>query len=327
MAHLQLTYAGGDYDRTRPLLDGRVTPQGIDLIYLPMAVSEAFFRMARFREFDASEMSLAGTLIGWSRGDRDLVAIPVFPSRLFRHACLYVNRRAGIRHPWDLKGKRIGLPEYQITAAVWVRAFLEHDYGVAPRDVEWFTGGVNQPGRVERFHTFPPPGVRITPIGPDRALGDLLLAGEIDALISPALPRAFLDRRDQVDRLFPNFREVETDYFKRTGIFPIMHTVVIQRPVLERHPFVARSLFEAFCRAQELATRALASTEVLPVSLAWAHAVYEEDRTLLGEHRWDHGLPANRKVLETLVQYLWEQGLLAGPVDLDEVFAPSVRDG
>jgi 4,5-dihydroxyphthalate decarboxylase len=326
MANVALSYAGGDYDRTRPLIDGRVRPEGIDLTYLPMLPPEAFFRMVRFKEFDASEMSLAATFIGWSRGERDLVAIPAFPSRMFRHACIYVNRQSGVRHPRDLKGKRFGIPEYQITAAVWVRAFLEHDYGVSPRDVEWFTGGVNAPGREERIRLDPPPGVAVHPIGPDRTLNAMLLAGEIDALMCPALPRAFLERRDTVDRLFPDFREVETDYFRRTGIFPIMHTVVIRRPVYERHPFAARSLFDAFCRAQDLASRALYTTEALPVSLTWAHAVYEEDRALLGERLWDHGLAANRKVLETLLQYCGEQGLLAGPVDLEAVFAPSVRE-
>ncbi len=326
MGTLRLTYAGGDYDRTRPLIDGRVNPQGIDLTYLPMLPPEAFFRMVRHKEFDASEMSLAATFIQWSRGNRDFVAIPVFPSRMFRHACIYTNKQAVVQHPWHLKGKRFGLPEYQITAAIWVRAFLEHDYNVSPKDVEWFTGGVNSPGRQERIRLDPPPGVSITPIGPDRTLNDMLLRGEIDALMCPAFPRAFLEQRDKVYRLFPNFREVETDYFRRTGIFPIMHTVVIQRALYERHPFVARSLVDAFCRAQALASAALYTTEALPVSLAWAHAACEEDRALLGDRLWDHGLAENRKVLETLLQYCGEQGLLAGPVDLEEVFAPSVRE-
>jgi len=147
MGRLQLTYAGGDYDRTRPLMDGRVQPEGIDLIYLPMGPWEAFARMVRHQEFDASEMSLAATVILSSRGVRDLVALPVFPSRMFRHSCIYTNKQSAVRHPWDLKGKRFGLAEYQMTAAVWVRGFLEHDYGVSPRDVEWFTGSVNEAGR------------------------------------------------------------------------------------------------------------------------------------------------------------------------------------
>jgi 4,5-dihydroxyphthalate decarboxylase len=320
-----LSYAGGDYDRTRPLIDGRVVPEGIDLTYLPMRPDEAFFRMVRFKEFDASEMCMAATFIGWSRGERDFVAIPIFPSRMFRHACLYVNKHAGVRHPWDLKGKRLGVPEYQITAAVWVRACLQHDYHVLPREVEWFTGGVNQPWPEEGIPLRPPPGVKVTPIGSHRTLNTMLLQGEIDALLCPALPQAFLEHRDKVDRLFPNFREVEADYYKRTGIIPIMHTVVIRRDVYERQPFVARSLCAAFCRAQDVANRALYSTDALPVSLVWAHALFEEDRAFFGDHLWDHGLEENRMVLEALLQSCGEQGLLAGPLRLDEVFAPSVR--
>ena len=326
MGSLPITYAGGDYDRTRPLMDGRVRPQGIDLTYLPMGPWEAFTRMVRHQEFDASEMSLAATVILWSRGVRDFVALPVFPSRMFRHACIYINKQFVVRHPWDLKGKRLGLADYQMTAAVWVRAFLEHDYGVSPRDVEWFTGSVNEAGREERLPLDPPPGVTLTAIGPDRSLNDMLLRREIDALMSTALPRAFLAHRETVDRLFPNFRDVEADYFRRTGLLPIMHTVVIRRAVYERHPFVARSLFDAFCRAQDLASRHLYTTEAPPVSSVWAHAVYEEERALLGDRLWDHGLARNRKVLETFLQYCGEQGLLDGPADLDEIFAPSVRD-
>ncbi len=325
MGGLHLICAGGDYDRTRPLIDGRVRPAGIDLTYLPMGPWEAFARMVRHQEFDVSEMSLAATIILWSGGVRDFVALPVFPSRMFRHGCIYTNRQTVVRHPWDLKGKRFGLAEYQMTAAVWVRAFLEHDYGVSPREVEWFTGSVNEAGREERLPLEPPPGVCLTPIGPDRTLNDMLLRGEIDALMSTALPRAFLQDRERVHRLFPNFQEVEADYFRRSGLLPIMHTAVFRRAVYERHPFVARSLFEAFCRAQDLASQALYTTEAPPVSTVWSHAMYEGDRALLGDRLWDHGLPANRKVLETFLQYLGEQGLLAGPADLDEVFAPSVR--
>lgn len=318
-----LTLACGGYDRTLALALGDVRPAGLDLTYLRLPVEEIFWRMTRHDEFDAAEMSMSSYLIRRSRGDDALLAIPVFTSRFFRHSCIFVNAAAGIERPEDLKGRRVGVPEYQMTAAVWIRGFLEDDYGVRPADLRWFQGGLEQPGRSEKL-PIQVPGVEITPITPEQTLSSLLAAGRLDAVLGARAPSTFDGRR--VKRLFPDYRTVEADYFKRTGLFPIMHTVVLRRELLARHPWVARSLYDAFSAAKARAMAELGSSVALAATLPWLVAEVESARALMGEDYWPYGVEPNRPTLEALARYSYEQGLSARVVSVDELFAPSTLD-
>lgn len=318
---LPLTLACGDYDRTRALRWGLVEAEGIDLNYLCMPVEETFWRTARFREFDAAEMSMGSYLIRRGQGIDDLVAIPVFPSRMFRHAYYFLHAGAGITRPEELKGRRMGVPEYQITAAIWMRGILEHDHGVAPQDMRWYAGGVYEPGRIEKQHISLPNGVVVESIPEGRTLSEVIATGEIDAMITARAPLTFRDGTNRVARLFPNFREVERDYYRRTGIFPIMHTVVIKREVLDAHPWVAMNLYKAFCAAKEEFMRSFDDDSAMRLMLPGLIAELEEARDLMGEDFWPYGLEPNRHVLETLKGYASEQGLLERPLELDDLFA------
>jgi len=318
---LPLTLACGDYDRTRGLRWGTVEAEGIDINYLCMPVEETFWRMARSREFDVSEMSMGSYLIRRAKGIDDLVAIPVFPSRYFRHGFYFVNSKSGITKAEDLKGRKMGVPEYQITAAIWMRGILEHDHGVAPRDVRWFSGGLFEPGRIEKQHITLPEGVVVESIPEGRTLSDMIATGEVDALISARAPRTFRDGTNRVARLFPDFRDMERDYFKRTNIFPIMHTVVIRREILEAHPWVAMNMYKAFCAAKDEFLSSFDDDSAMRLMLPGSIAELEEVRDTMGEDFWPYGLEPNRHVLQTLMDYASEQGLLEKKLDLDKIFA------
>ena len=260
MSKLRLTLACWDYDRTRALADGRVRPEGIDLNFLPLHVEETFFRMLRNREFDVAEMSLSSYCVSLMRDDPAFVAIPVFPSRFFRHSCIFVSTRSGISEPKDLIGKRFGVPEYQMTAPVWIRGILADEYGVDPASVTYMSGGEEEPGRDEKLKLNLPEKIKLVPIGPDKTLAQMLADGEIDALHTARTPSTFYSRPDDVKRLFPDFVAVEKDYYRRTGIFPIMHVVAIRRSVYEANRWIAQSLFKAFCEAQQVTYDNLAVT-------------------------------------------------------------------
>ena len=320
---VRLTLACGASDRTWPLMLGDVKPAGIDLTFLRMYPEEVFWRMTRHAEFDAAEMSMSSYILRRSRGDDRAIAIPVFTSREFRHSCIWVRRDAGIDRPEDLKGKRIGAAEWQLTANLWIRGFLQDDYGVAPGDLRWFLGGLYQPGRTEKL-SVDIPGVDLNQIGPTQTLSQMVVDGEIDAVIGPRPPHGFPGPR--LRRLFEDFKSVEQDYFRRTGIFPIMHTVVVRRDVLEKDPWVARSLYDAFCEAKRLATHELADPVVLCTTLPWQVAEVEQTRALMGEDYWPYGLEPNRKTLETLIRYSCEQGLAAQAVEVDSLFAANTLD-
>jgi 4,5-dihydroxyphthalate decarboxylase len=327
MDRLHLDFACGSYDRTRALQDGSVQAEGIDLTYVPVdPPEEVFWRMLMHREFDVAEMSLGSYVAGVARGDFPFVAIPAFVSRMFRHSAAYVSVASGIRRPEDLKGKRVGVPEYQMTATVWLRGILEDDFGVRPRDVRWFTGGQEHPGRREKIPLALPPDVHLERIGEDRTLSAMLLAGEIDALLAARMPSPFVDGSPGVRRLFPRYRELEADYFRRTGIFPIMHLVAIRRDIYERHRWIAQSLLKALTEAKERCARTLYDTRALRVMLPWAVDGYEEARALMGQDFWPYGLEANRTVLETFIRYAHGQGVAARRPAVDELFAPETLD-
>jgi 4,5-dihydroxyphthalate decarboxylase len=320
---VRVTLACGATDRTMPLILGDVRPAGIDLTFLRMYPEEVFWRMTRHAEFDAAEMSLSSYLLRRSRGDDAVLAIPVFTSREFRHSCIWVRSDARIDAPQDLRGTRMGVPEYQMTAAVWIRGMLSDDYAVAPSELDWFSGGLYEPGREEKL-PISIPGVNITAIQAHQTLSDMLLEGELDAIMGPRPPRGFPGHK--VRRLFEDFKPIEQAYFKRTGVFPIMHTVVIRRELLDREPWVARSLYDAFCEAKARATAQLSEAVVLAVTLPWLIAEVESTQALMGEDYWPYGVERNRAALETLVRYSCEQGLAQRGVPIEELFAPSTLD-
>jgi 4,5-dihydroxyphthalate decarboxylase len=326
MSKIKLTLACWDYDRTRALQDGSVQVEGVELIYLPLRVEETFWRMLRHGEFDAAELSVGSYMMARDKGHPKLIAIPVFPSRAFRHSCIYINTDAGIKEPQDLAGKRVGVPEYQITMAIWARGILQHEYGVGPEKMKWFTGGEEHPGRQDKIKHDLPSGIDIRSIGPDQTLSSMLESGEIDAMISAHMPSPFVRRSPKVRRLIPNFRDVEKEYYRRAKIFPIMHTVALREDVYQKHPWVAQSLCKAFAEAKRICRDSMYEFSALKYMLAWSIAEMEEERETLGEDAWPYGLEPNRHVLETLVQYAHEQGLIKKRLDLRSLFAPNTLE-
>ena len=326
MGKIRLTLACWDYDRTRALQEGRVEVEGVELTYLPLRVEETFWRMLRYQEFDACELSMGSYLIARDKGHPPFVAIPVFPSRAFRHSCVFINTGAGIQEPKDLIGKRVGVPEYQMTMAIWVRGILQHEYGVPPQKINWFTGGQEEPGRIDKVRHDLPPNIDIHPIGPDQTLSSMLESGELDALMSTYLPMPFVRRSPKVRRLIPNFREVEREYYRRTKIFPIMHCVALREDVYQNYPWVAQSLYKAFCEAKMRCQESMYEFSALKYMLAWSIAEMEEEMEIFGNDLWPYGSEANRHGLETLVHYAHEQGLIQKKVDVKDLFAPNTLE-
>lgn len=322
---LSMTLACGPYDRTEALRSGQVQPRGIDLTYLSLPVEEVFYRMVRNREFDVAEMSLSTYVLTVAQG-QPFVAIPVFPSRCFRHSSIYVNADAGIEQPGDLIGRTVGIPEWQVTAAVWIRGILAEQHGVPLDGVHYRTGGLHSPGRVEKVATTVPDGIDVAPIPAGRTLADMLVSGEVDALYTPRTPEPFTDGNRKVRRLFTDFREVEEDYFRRTSIFPIMHVVVIRRELYEQHRWVARELYRAFVLAKEACETGLDETASLRYMLPWLHEDVARTKSLMGEDYWRYGLDDQDPTLATFLRYSHEQGLADRAWMPAEIFAPEATD-
>jgi 4,5-dihydroxyphthalate decarboxylase len=323
---LRLSLACQPYDRARALADGSVRPEGIELVFLPFEVEETFWRMARFREFDASEMSLSSYVKTLNSERPPFIAIPAFPSRFFRHSCIFVSAKSGIRRPEELKGRRVGVPEYQMTAPVWIRGILSDDYGVKASDVEHFSGGEEEPGREEKLKLDLPPEIRVSSIPKTKTLSRMLADGELDALVTARAPSTFYSEPNAVKRLFPDFVQTEHEYYRRTKIFPIMHTVVLRRDVYEANPWVAQALFKAFSLAKQKAVTALWETHALATMLPWQVAHVEDAKREMGEDWWPYGLEANRHVLETFLRYHHEQGLSKRRLAPEELFAPETLE-
>lgn len=323
MSKLRLTLACWDYDRTRPLIDGRVQPEGIDLNILVLRPRETFQRMLDDREFHASELSLASYTALKGRGACPFVAIPVAVSKIFRHSCIYVRTGAGIEKPEDLKGKRVGTSQYSSTALVFMRGMLQHDHGVLDSDMHWFMGGLNTFVEQPLIPLNLPKNIRLDFLA-GQTLEGMFEANELDALLSIYIPRLFLQRDPRISRLFPNFKEVEQAYYRRTKIFPIMHTVVIREDVHREHPWVAASLYEAFRKARDLAVDGLYDTDALRLALPFLLDHVEETWRIFGEDFWSYGLEANRPTLAAIGRYVYEQGLSPRVVEPDELFAPGL---
>lgn len=323
MTDLRLKLACWDYDRTRPLVDGRVRPAGIDLDVTFLRPRETFPRMLDDREFDTSELSLASyaSLVG--RGDCPFVAVPIAVSKIFRHSCIYIHRDAGIKRPEDLRGKRVGTTQFSSTAAVFMKGLLSDDFGVHQEDMTWYVGGLTTPAQKPLIPLDLAPGLQLNFLEGEETLEGMFDEGRLDALLSIYLPDSFHAGRPWVRRLFPDYRSIEEDWFRRTGIFPIMHTLVLRRDTYEEHPWIARSIYDAFDRSTDLAMEELYDTDALRVCLPWLLHHVEEARSVFGDPKWwRHGLETNRPTWEALGRYVYEQGLSPRPVSADELFVP-----
>ncbi len=325
MPDLKLTLACWDYDRTRPLIDGRVRPEGIDLDIKLLRPRQTFQRMLDDREFHVSELSLASYAALKGRGDCGFVAVPVALSKIFRHSCIYVRAGSGIAVPSDLKGKRVGTSQYSSTALVFMRGMLQHDYGVAPSDLHWFMGGLNTFTEQPLIPLNLPKDVRLDFLPAGKTLEGMFEAGELDALLSIYIPSLFHRRSPRIARLFPDFKQVEQDYYRRTRIFPIMHVVVLREDVYREHPWAARSIYQAFAAAKKLAVEGLYDTDALQLALPWLLDHVEEARRVFGEDFWSYGLEPNRPTFAALGRFVHEQGLCPRAVSPDELFAPDVE--
>ncbi len=324
--NMKLTLACWDYDRTRPIMENRVRFDGIDLNYLNLVVEEIFFRQMRHHEFDVSEMSFSSYLVSRFEASPPFIAIPVFPSRSFRHSGIYIHTNSGIQAPEDLIGKRIGCAEYQLTANVWIRGLLNDEYGVTPSSYLTLTGGLEQPGRIEKAGVSLPPGIQTEDIGPTRTLSEMLDRGEIDALFTPRAPSSFSGGSANVRRLFEDTYTAEREYYQRTKIFPIMHLVAIRREVYEENPWVAQSLFKGFVEARRMADQDLHETAALKVMLPWLIRHVADTEEIMGQDFWTYGYESNREVVNRLLRYHHEQGLSPRQLTGEEIFAPETLE-
>ncbi len=323
MAKLPLNFACALYDRMQPLYTGEVQAEGIDLNFIPIELPRPIFdRMSGGREFDVAEYSSSEFVQRFAAKECPFVAIPVFPSRTFRHSFISVRAKSGIKTPKDLEGKRVGVPLYTMTAAIFIRGLLQHEYGVDLSKVHWVQGAINEGGA----HGAPTvlPLLKHVPIEVNtsgKSLSDLIEAGEVDATIGTSLPQAIRKNPD-IRRLFPNFRELEKDYYKRTKIYPIMHLVAIRKDVYEKHPFVATSLYNAFNKSKAIALERMKNLRALRYMLPWMTADIDEIYDVFGDDPWPYGIEPNRPTLEALVTYLVDQYLVERPMKVDDLFAP-----
>ncbi len=321
MPKLRLTMACWNYDRTRALMDGRIPIEGVDLNYLNLVVEETFFRMMRNQEFDVAEMSLSSYTLSLFRDPAPFIAIPVYPSRSFRHSGIFVNADAGIREPRDLIGKRVGNPEYQLTANVWIRGLLADEYGVPIDSVRYFRGGLETPGRIEKAAVSLPPAIHIEDISENKTLAQMLETGEIDAIYAPRAPSTLYSNPAKVRHLFPDYAAAERAYYLKTKIFPIMHVIAIRREVYEKNRWVAQSLYKAFAAAQQEVYADLHEFAALKFMLPWLIPHVEETERLMGRDFWPYGFEPNLETLRTFLRYSFEQGLSKRLLEPKELFA------
>ncbi len=324
MSTLRLRFGCGDYDRTRPIVEGTVQIDGIKLDWERVDTPHELFVRVLDGEFDLAEFSLSGLTAAAARGDDRLIGIPVFTSRLFRHSFIFVNPNGSVQEPRDLIGKKVGIPDYTVTAAVWIRGLLQHDYDVAPNQIEWCQGGLDRPIPIRPLAYRLPEDVKIGSVAEGNALGPMLEAGELDAVISPGLPEAFKRRSPKMRRLFPNYHEVELDYFQRTGIVPIMHTLAMRRAIHDSDPSIATRLFAAFSEAKRFALAEVSETGAPKVTLTWLQDALEREREVFGEDPWPYGFAANRKTLEAFTAYSFEQGLCQTHVPAESLYASNL---
>jgi 4,5-dihydroxyphthalate decarboxylase len=326
MAKLPITIACGPYDRVRALRNGRVVIDGCEANFLTGGPEELFFRAIKHQEFDICEMSMSSYMMALSRNEAYYLPIPVFLSRVFRHSSIYIRTDRGIREPKDLVGREVGVPEYQMTAALWARGILEDEYGIPPSAIKWRTGGLHQAGRSEKIKLKLPPDIDVKPIPADKSLDGMLRNGELDAVVSARAPRSHDKKLPNIGRLFPKYKQVESDYFAKTGLFPIMHTLGIRRPLVEQHPWLANSLFNAFLEAKNIALAEIRDIDALAVTLPWLNDEIDQTIELMGDDYWPYGVEPNRRTLEAMVRYAHRHGVTARQLSVDELFVRSTSD-
>ncbi|MGE0737128.1 MAG: ABC transporter substrate-binding protein [Alphaproteobacteria bacterium] len=323
---LPISIACWDYDRVRALTTGAVAIEGCAPNFITLGPEEVFFRAFRHHEFDVTELSFSSYTLATSRGNCPYTAIPVFISRVFRHSGIYIRTDRGIKSAADLKGKTIGVPEYQMTAAVWIRGILEDMYGVPTRDVHWRSGGLEEPGRHEKIELNLSKEIDVKPIPDGATLNAMFERGELDAVTTPRAPSCYVNGAPHIARLFPNFRDAEKEYFRKTGIFPIMHVIGIRKTLVEKNPWLAASLFKAFSQAKAACMPNLTEVAALKISLPWVAQEAEETMAVMGKDFWPYGVPANRKTLDAFVRYHHTQGLSDRQMRLDELFVASTLE-
>jgi 4,5-dihydroxyphthalate decarboxylase len=316
---LELSIAVGPYDRMRPLIDGEVRIDGVDPVIMAFTPEEMFFRAFRHAEFDVCELSMSSQVVKVARGENAYVGVPVFPSRAFRHTSIYV-RRDRVARPEDLRGRRIGVPEYQLTANVWARALLNDDHGVAPSDVTWVQGGIDEPGRPEKIALALPPSIRVEAAPEGDTLSAMLDRGDLDGFIGPRPPSS---RHPDVGWLFADPTAAAKDYFRRTRIYPIMHVLGVRRTLVERHPWLPAALLKAFEASKALAVKRLGDTSATKVTLPFVEEQLKAARELLGDDFWSYGVARNRHVVDAFLRHHHAQGLSSRLVAVDEMFHPS----
>lgn len=316
----------GDYDRTRAIVDGRVKVDGVKPVCMLLSPEEMFFRAFRQQAFDVSELSISSYCVSLAKGNPHYIAIPVFLSRAFRHTSIYIRTDRGIGKPEDLVGKRIGIAEYQLSANVWVRGILQHDYGVMPSDITWVRGGMNTAGRPEKIALDLPADVRVEQAPADTSLNEMLVSGAIDGFIGPRWPRCFNAGNPLIGRLFEDSVAVAADHYRRTGLFPIMHVVGIRRTLAEEHPWLPGALIKAFTEAKEIAQDALNDTSATKVTMPFVEDNLNMARELMGDDFWSYGVQKNVQVLEAFCDMHFEQGLSPRKLSVDELFHPSAYE-
>lgn len=315
----------GDYDRTRPLLDNTVQIDGVQALYMTLSPEEMFFRAFRHAEFDIAELSFSSFLVKEARQENEYIGIPVFLSRAFRHTSIYV-RTDRIQRPEDLKGKKIGVPEYQLTANVWARALLEDDYGVKPCDVTWVRGGIDEPGRPEKINLDLPKDVVLENAPEGTTISDLLNEGKIDGFIAPRPPGGAASRNPNVGWLFPDPTVTAKDYYRRTNVFPIMHIVGVRKTLAQQHPWLPAAVLKAFEQAKQHALDQLADTSATKVTLPFVEEQLKAARELMGTDYWSYGIAPNRATLETFVRHHHSQGLSKKLLSVDTLFHPGTYE-
>lgn len=322
MTKLQISVAMGDYDRTRPLVDGRAQVDGAEIIPMLLSPEEMFFRAFRHQAFDVSELSLSSYSISVARGDPHYVAVPVFLSRAFRHTSVYVRKDRGIERPEDLKGRRIGIAEYQLSANVWIRGILEEEHGVAPSEITWVRGGMHTPGRPEKIKVTLPDDITVEEAPEGATLNAMLEAGEIDGFIGPRAPRCFAEGHPQVGRLWSDSMAAAEDYYRRSRIFPIMHVLGVRRSLADAHPWLPGALLKAFTEAKRIAEDLLSDTSATKVTMPFVEDTLDRARRLMGPDPWSYGLAPNAHVLDRFLDYHHAQGLSPRRVQVEELFHP-----
>ena len=324
MSRLKLTLAISEYDHVRDLTAGVVRPEGIDLTCLSLAIEDIFYRFLKNREWHVTELSFGKYIALKSQNDASLTAIPVFPSRVFRQSSLFVRAGSPIKTAADLKGKRIGLPEWAQTASIYTRGWLQHQVGVKLQDVEWVQAGVNQPGRVEKVALKLPAGVRYRN-EPTKSLTGMLLAGEIDCVMSAHPPEPFEHGSKEIVQVYPNYREVEEQYFRETGVFPIMHVIALRADTFEANPWIARNLLRAFEAAKGNSVRRALELTATRFPFAWCYEAAARAKALFGDDFFPYGIEPNRTTLDAFLQYGYEQGVCHRRLSVEELFPKEVQ--